>query len=307
MPSEASDRAFDDESDVCRNARAGRFYSAEEHGSLLRDPPRVTRAALRPVDHLDSMRASRRTWNADADAYQAEHGTFLGAAEFVWCPEGLTEGQAGLLATVRGARVLELGCGAASCARWLRAHGAEVVGLDLSERMLAHARSGAAGTEIDVPLVQADAAALPLRSRSFETVCSAFGAIPFVADLESVLAEVRRVLRPGGQWVFAVPHPMRWPFPDVGGESGLTVTGSYFDRRPYVELDQRDRVDYVEHHRTVGDFVRGIRAAGLELDDLVEPEWPAGAEHEWGQWTPLRGAHFPGTAIFCCRRPEHRG
>jgi hypothetical protein len=59
----------------------------------------------------------------------------------------------------------------------------------------------------------------------------------------------------------------------------------------------------VEHHRTVGDRVREIVAAGLILEDLVEPEWPPGLNQNWGQWSPLRGALYPGTAIFCCRRP----
>jgi hypothetical protein len=58
----------------------------------------------------------------------------------------------------------------------------------------------------------------------------------------------------------------------------------------------------VEHHRTLGDFVRQINAAGLVLTDLIEPEWPEGHTREWGQWSPLRGRLFPGTAIFCCHR-----
>jgi hypothetical protein len=59
----------------------------------------------------------------------------------------------------------------------------------------------------------------------------------------------------------------------------------------------------VEHHRTLGDRVRDVVAAGLELVDLVEPEWPEGLTGTWGQWSPLRGALFPGTAILCCRKP----
>jgi len=53
----------------------------------------------------------------------------------------------------------------------------------------------------------------------------------------------------------------------------------------------------------VGDRVREIVAAGLVLVDLVEPEWLEGMEREWGQWSPLRGELFPGTAIFSCRKP----
>ena len=131
---------------------------------------------------------------------------------------------------------------------------------------------------------------------------SAFGAVPFVADTAALMAEVARVLRPGGRWVFAVNHPMRWIFPDDPGEDGLCVTQSYFDRTPYAEADDDGRIVYVEHHRTLGDRVRDLVAAGLELVDLVEPEWPAGRTVVWGQWSPLRGALLPGTAIYVCRK-----
>jgi hypothetical protein len=82
----------------------------------------------------------------------------------------------------------------------------------------------------------------------------------------------------------------------------LTVAQSYFDRTPYVEVDGLRHPTYVEHHRTLGDRVREIVAAGLVLEDVIEPEWPPDLRREWGQWSPLRGALFPGTAIFCCRR-----
>jgi SAM-dependent methyltransferase len=150
-------------------------------------------------------------------------------------------------------------------------------------------------------LVQADAARIPFAAGSFDLACSAFGAVPFVADSAAVMREVARVLRPGGRWVFAVTHPMRWIFPDDPGEAGLAVTQSYFDRTPYVEVDRLGNPTYVEHHRTLGDRVREIVAAGLVLEDLVEPEWPPDLHRKWGQWSPLRGALFPGTAIFCCR------
>ncbi len=44
-------------------------------------------------------------------------------------------------------------------------------------------------------------------------------------------------------------------------------------------------------------------AAGFVLRDLVEPEWPEGHEGIWGQWSPLRGRLFPGTAIFVSDLP----
>jgi len=335
----------------------------------------------RPVSSAETRRANRSWWDGDAEAYLAEHGEFLGAADFCWCPEGLREAQARLLGEVAGRRVLEVGCGAAQCARWLAAAGAYPVGLDLSAEMLAagarlsatarqsgaagarqsgtadtrqpdHAgtrqastagvrQSGAAGVRqsgtagarqpdragtrqastadvrqadasgarhsgsrgVAVPLVQGDAERLPFADRSFDLACSAHGAVPFCADSAAVMREVARVLRPGGRWVFATPHPVRWMFADDPGPQGLVAGMSYFDRRPYVEEGADGVASYVEHHRTLGDRVREITAAGLVLVDLVEPEWPAGHQRVWGQWSPLRGAILPGTAIYVCVKP----
>jgi SAM-dependent methyltransferase len=263
-------------------------------------PPRAIGVARRAADSAATVRANRNWWDGDADEYQAEHGGYLGTADFVWCPENLREQDARLLGDVRGLRVLEVGCGAAMCSRWLVGQGAQPIAFDLSAGMLRHARAGAAETGIDVPLVQADAQYLPFRDASFDLAFTAFGAIQFVADSARLMAEVSRVLRPGGRWIFATTHPVRWSFPDDPGPDGLTATMPYWDRTPYVEFAADGSPTYVEHHRTFGDRVREITAAGLRLMDVVEPEWPAGHAQEWGQWSPLRGAILPGTAIYVC-------
>ena len=55
---------------------------------------------------VDTSGAGRRWWDANADEYLAEHGDFLGPADFRWCPEGLREADARLLGDVAGRRVL---------------------------------------------------------------------------------------------------------------------------------------------------------------------------------------------------------
>jgi SAM-dependent methyltransferase len=251
-----------------------------------------------------TTRANGAWWDGSAAAYQAEHGPFLGDADFCWGPEGLRESQAQLLGPVHGARVLEIGCGAAQCSRWLAGAGARPIGVDIAPAQLRHSQTLDRLTGITVPVLTADAARLPLRADTFDLACSAYGALPFVADASAVHREVARVLRPGGRWVFSVTHPLRWCLPDDPGPGGLTVRDSYFDRRAYVEYDASGQPSYVEHHRTLGDHVRQVVAAGLELLDLVEPEWPDGHERTWGGWSPLRGRLIPGTAIFVARRPR---
>ncbi|MFE2845680.1 class I SAM-dependent methyltransferase [Streptomyces scopuliridis] len=273
-----------------------------EPGTESESEPEATR---RDSGATESSRANRGWWDRNADDYQIEHGTFLGDDRFVWCPEGLDEVEAGLLGpqeSLRGLDILEIGAGAAQCSRWLAAQGARPVALDLSHRQLQHALRIGEGLSLSFPLVEADAGALPFRDGSFDLACSAYGAIPFVADPVAVFREVRRVLRPGGRWVFSVTHPVRWAFPDEPGPEGLSVAASYFDRTPYVEQDEEGRAVYVEHHRTVGDRVRDVVGAGFRLIDLVEPEWPAWNTQKWGGWSPLRGNLIPGTAIFVCVR-----
>jgi SAM-dependent methyltransferase len=262
-------------------------------------------AARREADPIETARANRTWWDLEADGYYAEHGSFLGDDDFVWGPEGLREADAALLGEVRGAKLLEIGAGAAQCSRYAARRGARVVATDISGGMLRHGadlnRAFAAATGLTVPLVQCDATSLPFADSWFDTVFTSYGAVPFVADSAALMAQAARVLRPGGRFVFSTTHPIRWALPDDPGYPGLTVSSSYFDRTPYVELES-GTTTYVEHHRTLGDRVRELTAARLRLVDLVEPEWPQENQQVWGGWSPLRGALIPGTAIFVCEK-----
>lgn len=266
--------------------------------------PFPVRVERRAVDEAESRRANGPDWDAYADEYQATHGDYLGDAGFLWGPEGLTEDEAGLLGDVAGRDVLEVGSGAGQCSRWVAGHGGRPVGLDLSERQLQHSRRLDDATGVAVPAVLGTATALPFADAAFDAVFCAFGALQFVADLDAALGEAARVLRPEGRLVFSITHPTRWSFPDDPGPDGLRAATSYWDRTPYVEVnDDTGRVAYVEHHRTLGDWVRLLTRHGFVLVDLVEPEWPEGHERTWGGWSRLRGRLIPGTAIFVARGP----
>jgi ubiquinone/menaquinone biosynthesis C-methylase UbiE len=261
--------------------------------------PQSVRVERRAVTEAESRAANGPDWDRYADEYQETHGAFLGDAGFVWGPEGLTEAEAGVLGALAGKDVLEVGSGAGQCSRWVREQGGRSFGLDLSMRQLQHSRRIDEETGVRVPAVLGTATALPFADDSFDVVFCSFGALQFISDLDDAVAETARVLRPGGRYAFSITHPTRWSFPDDPGEPGLTATQSYWDRRPYVEIaDEVGAVSYVEHHRTLGDWVGLLAAHDFVLTDLREPEWPEGHDRIWGGWSQLRGRLTPGTAIF---------
>ncbi len=257
------------------------------------------RVERRAVTEDESRHANGADWDRYADEYQATHGEFLGDLGFVWGPEGLSEEVAGVLGAVDGRDVLEVGSGAGQCSRWVRSRGGRAIGLDLSWRQLLHSRRIDDSTGVRVPSVLGTASRLPFADRTFDVVFSSFGALQFVADIADTVGEVARVLRPGGRFAFSITHPTRWMFPDDPGEAGLIASQPYWDRTPYVEIDDSTgEVSYVEHHRTLGDWVTLLACAGFTITDLLEPEWPEGHDRRWGGWSATRGRVTPGTAIF---------
>ena len=97
-------------------------------------------------------------------------------------------------------------------------------------------------------------------TRSFDLACSAYGAVPFVADAGAVFAEVARVLRPGGPLGVLGDPPGALGLPGRPWPGGArrrparTSTGRRTSSGPRTAPPT-----YVEHHRTLGDLVRAAR------------------------------------------------
>ena len=264
----------------------------------------MSRVERRTSPAAETAAANRHWWDEEATDYLAEHGRFLGDAEFVWGPEGWTEAELDVLATEASHTVLEVGAGAAQCSRWLaREVGCRVVATDLSAGMLRQAGTLDTRVGTTLPLAQCDAVALPFADAVFDRVFTAYGAVPFVADSAALMRELARVTAPGGRIAFSTSHPLRWAFPDDPGEPGLTVRHSYFDTTPYLEADDTGRATYVEHHRTLEQRVADVVDAGLVLEAVRELPWKETNETTWGGWSPLRGGLIPGTLLVVARRP----
>ena len=204
--------------------------------------PQSVRVERRAVSERESRLANGPDWDRYADEYQATHGAFLGDAGFVWGPEGHREDDLAILGDVdrprrprgRQRRRPVLALGPHPRRPRLRARP-----LPPPAPALAPARRGDRGGR-PVGARHRDRPALRA-TRRFDVVFCSFGALQFVSDIERALAEVARVLRPGGRFAFSITHPTRWMFPDDPGEAGLTASAVLLGPHPLRRGRRRDR------------------------------------------------------------------
>ena len=152
----------------------------------------------------EHVRRNRTSWNAWSAEYQAKHGPQLDEKPLAWGVWGIPESELDILGDLSGKQVLELGCGGAQWSRFLAERGFDVVGIDLSESQLAHARRTSAP---ELRLLQANAEACPFGDASFDVVFCDHGATSF-CDPRRVVPEAARLLRDGGLFAFNIASPL---------------------------------------------------------------------------------------------------
>jgi len=167
----------------------------------------------------------------------------------------------------RGDSALDVCCGTGDLTLELARRvgpGGQVVGSDFSERMLDLARRKPAGGEAAVPAFEwADALDLPYEDASFDAVTVGFG-VRNLADLDRGIAEMRRVLKPGGRMaILEITTPTRPPL--------STFFSLWFDRMvPMIGTLAGDRDAYsylpesVKRFPMPGRLATMMDAAGLE-------------------------------------------
>jgi ubiquinone/menaquinone biosynthesis C-methylase UbiE len=155
-----------------------------------------------------------------------------------------------LLANAHG-RVLEIGVGTGLSFSHYPQIG-ELVGVDPSEPMLRRARRRATELGRDVTLVEAPAEALPFEDKSFDTVVS-LAVLCTVDDASRVLQEIRRVLRPGGTFVFLEhvrsPDPKLAQWQDRLERPWGWIAGGCHPNRRTLEAIERAGFEVVELER----------------------------------------------------------
>jgi SAM-dependent methyltransferase len=174
-------------------------------------------------------------------------------------------------------RILEVGTGEGQVARAMAAAGATVVGLDPTRNQIDEAsRRGGGPTYL-----RSGAERLPFPAGSFDAVvcCLVFEHIDAV---DEALAEVARVLRPGGRFVFCLNHPLlQTPGSGWIDDQMIDPPEQYWRIGPYLveqavveEVEKDVFIRFV--HRPLSRYINTMADHGLMLERLLEPAPPRG-------------------------------
>lgn len=188
-----------------------------------------------------------------------------------------------MLEPVAGLRVLDVACGHGRIARELARRGADVVGVDISAKLIGRARETEQRETLGVRYLHGDVTARQAVSRSeFDLVACSYG-LSDIDDLDGAIAAIGNALRLGGRFVFSILHPCFGGGKDIAGS--WPTTGSYYDEGRWSPQETRStlRRQVGTSHRMLSTYLSTLRRHSLWLDQIAEP--PPGPD-----WNPAHDA-----------------
>ena len=220
---------------------------------------------------LTTPELSAELWESHADWWQREFTDGVDPEYTEQIIPLVLEGLAGCQ------QVLDIGTGEGQIARALAATGVNVVGADPVLAQVNEAAKRGNGPRY----VQADAAALSVADRSFDgaLACLVF---EHIDKVDAAIAEVTRVLRPGGKFVFLLNHPLLQT-PDSGwiDDQFIDPPEQYWRIGPYLTeaatIEEVQKGVFIRFiHRPLSRYINALASAGLLIQRMDEPAPPAG-------------------------------
>jgi SAM-dependent methyltransferase len=175
-----------------------------------------------------------------------------------------------LAGDVRGLRLLEVACGQGRVARELARRGAALTAVDISGELLAKARAYETARPLGICYLNADVTANSvLEGRVFDGVVCNYG-LSDIDDLDGLLANVARWLRPGGWFVFSLLHPC-FPGWDSDAPSSWPPDQGYYHEGWWLASNTGYRGRVGASHRMISTYLNSLTRHGLILDQATEP------------------------------------
>jgi SAM-dependent methyltransferase len=168
-------------------------------------------------------------------------------------------------ADLEGAVVLDAGCGSGAQAQWLLDQGADVIGADLSPRMIEEARRRCQGRGRGRFFVADLAEPLPIEPQSLDGITSSL-VLHYIRDWGVPLRSFASALRPGGWAVISLDHPFA---PHLSGRHG-----GYFDTELVTDTWRKADVQVTQAFwkRPLSAVADAFADAGFVIDRIAEPQ-----------------------------------
>lgn len=173
--------------------------------------------------------------------------------------------------------ILDVGCGDGQISRALSLQGSDVLGIDPTALHIKIAEERGGGAQY----LLGSATALPVEDESQDAVVACL-VFEHIDDLEPAIAEVARVLKPGGQFSFFLNHPLlQTPGSGWIDDHIVDPPEQYWRLGAYlIETDSMEEVEsnvYIRFiHRPLSRYVNALNDAGLVLERMLEPAPPEG-------------------------------
>ena len=216
---------------------------------------------------------NRQSWNNRTDTHLKSE--FYDLDGFLKGKTSLNEIELKLLGDIKGKTILHLQCHFGQDTISLSRLGANVTGVDLSDKAIESAKQIAKDTHSNAKFICCDIYDLPNHlDEKFDIVFTSYGTIGWLPDLDKWAKIISKFLKPNGQFVFVEFHPVVWMFDDNFDKIGYryfnsgaiieTENGTYADKK--AEITQ----SYVMWNHGLSEVLNNLISNGLEINSLDE-------------------------------------
>jgi len=216
---------------------------------------------------------NRQSWNKKTDIHIKSE--FYDMDGFLKGKSSLNDIELGLLGDIKGKSILHLQCHFGQDTISLSKLGAEVTGIDFSDKAIESAKQIAKNTNSNANFICCNIYDLPnYLDQQFDIVYTSYGTIGWLPDLDRWAKIISKFLKPNGKFIFVEFHPVVWMFDD----NFEKIAYNYFNSGAIVETGNGTYVDknadisqeYVMWNHSFAEIINSLIKNGLEIKSLDE-------------------------------------
>lgn len=228
------------------------------------------------MENKNYIEVNKALWNDKVDIHYASD--FYDVKGFLEGKSSLNPIELELMGDISSLRILHLQCHFGQDTISMARLGAQVVGVDLSDKAIAQAQSLAKECEVDATFICCNIYDLPQHlGDEFDIVFTSYGTIGWLPDMDRWGKIISRYLKPGGRFIFAEFHPVMWMFDD----SFKDIAYSYFNTGAIEEIEEgtyAEKEANIKHesicwNHSISDVVNALIKNKLSIQQFNEYDY----------------------------------